>query len=196
MWYLNTCEVTHFPALKLKESRRYFCTWLRDLIITQTSLHFFSLRGKYSLSADCWETGGNSFLRFLLLQHREIYRATYDKRCGAVGKLISLFLIKQFKVPENLWFSVTGGSREARKKKTKPTLIQAKCSYLLSHTFFSLSVLAPVPTTLLVFLPPSIPALAYLITFWLRPFGAGPTLRQPRFSDRNPQSATPGPREW
>lgn len=43
-------------------------------------------------------------------------------------------------------------------------------------------------------LPPSIPALAYLITLWLRPFGARPTVRQPSFSDRSLQVLHRAPR--
>lgn len=50
---------------------------------------------------------------------------------------------------------------------------------------------------LLVFTPPyfyTVHALPYLITFWLHPFGAWPTIRQRRFSERSLQALQGAPR--
>lgn len=111
-----------FCAKTTGTRKNIFRTWLRDLISAQRLLRldFFSPKDKYSLKADCWEMEGNSFYDSFSCSHskyREIYRATYDKRCRAADKFISFSfpLTKQFTVPEYLCSSVTEGRREARK---------------------------------------------------------------------------------
>lgn len=63
---------------------------------THRRLDSISLRGGYSLQVDCGflqgETPFYDFFSCGYSMYREIYRAVYDKRCGALDKLISLVL--------------------------------------------------------------------------------------------------------